>query len=225
MLHIRHVIFVALIAIGAGRLALRAGTVPSAHATSHSSTAHSNSSHSSTRQRQERAWRAWYNRYRRELRPGYYYPDGYPPGYTGDNTPTTSPSGGENNGVVGVAPGVAQPGLFNNNAAANTPATPEASTPQAVDPEVLAAVARVKKACMERLDYQTALSEKKGAEDHLSTLRQDGLDIDPAVAMPLAKIALDAGLRMSAIELEETTKDAQNAGLPPKKQPADAAAK
>ena len=78
---------------------------------------------------------------------------------------------------------------------------------------------------MVRPDYQAAIADKKAAEDRLAALRLDGQEIAPAIAMPLANAALDASQRISAIELEETTKDAQKAGLPPQTQPGEAAGK
>ncbi|HWE02619.1 MAG TPA: hypothetical protein VG326_09440 [Tepidisphaeraceae bacterium] len=228
MFHLRHGICVAVISMGVAGLGLSAKTAPPAIAAGRS-TARAGGSQSAARQRerQERAWRRWYDSYRRALRRGYSYPTGYPPGYTGESNPTTAPSGGANNGVVGVSPNGGNNGALFHNPAVDHPAAandaPAAVSP--TDPDVLAAVARVKKACLARSDYQTAVADKKTAEDRLAALRPDGLDIDPAAAMPLAKTALDASLRMAAIELEETAKDAQSAGLPPQTQPAEAAAK
>jgi hypothetical protein len=220
--------------MGAGHLALgtdrtTTGTPrTTSHTPTHSTTSgHSTASAERQRERRERAWRDWYNRYHRAWRPAYVYPGGYPPGYTGDSTPTSSsPSGGSENGVVGTAPEAAGKNApaNNNNANPQPPANDtNPSTPQTVDPEVTAAVARVKKACLARADYQTAVADKKTAEDKLATLRQDGLDIDPKIATPLATTALEAGQRMAAIELEETNKDAQAQGVKPA-QPAAAPA-
>ena len=143
MLHMRHGIFIAVIAIGVGRFVFSVGTASASPRNStHPPAAQSNNFHANHREHRERAWRAWYNRYHRMIRPGYIYPGGYPPGYTPNSTPTTGPSGGENNGVVGNAPNGNNGALFHNNAV-DPPAAaenPSPSTPQTVDPDVLAAV-------------------------------------------------------------------------------------
>jgi hypothetical protein len=215
-----------------------------------STTSHRDTRSERDRERRERAWRDWYYRYRHVMRPGYIYPPSYPPGYNdsepsssssptiyspgGDQTPVDTSKPGNSTNTAANGKGKPDTTLFGNtpaNSNSNSNSTPQdvgtnsnstnaTAAGTEVDPELQAILDRVKKACSSRADYQTAVADKKEAEDQLSALRANGDETTFAQAAPLATRVLNDKKIIAMIEREETAKDtkaveAQPSQVPP----------
>ena len=210
------------VAIGANGPTIHHGSSTPTHST-HSAPSRATPTH---HERRERAWRDWYYRnHHRYIRPGYYYPVGYPPGYNdSDPTPTSSTPGTstDSSGVSG-ANNPAPPAASGAPAApARDPvnAKPDAQPNLAqVDPDLQIELDRIKKACASRPDYIAAVADKNDAEEKLAELhRSDSATLDTTV--PLATRAMNAKKQIAAIEREETARAAKLLKSDPQTQPA-----
>lgn len=221
-----------ILCVGGLALAIDPPTMHHSSGPSHTSStpSHTSSSHTTSSmehhnraemERRARAWRDWYyHTHRRYIQPGYYYPPGYPPGYTEPTPITSTYSPGQDNtppdSTAPVAPPPSTPAPSGAGTTAPGPdsaTSPVASTPDAqptgpIDPDLQKDVDVVKKACATRADYQAAVADKKDADEKLADLhRSESTDVDTLTT--LATRSMNARRQIAAIEREETAKTAK----------------